>query len=173
MNARVPFWSTECFEFEKVIALLLQNNIMHSPVTTGISFALIIGAVGGAFAYVSGSPIEIIPDPWFGFSGSPLTPALAEAAGLQGEGFLVMFVEEGSPADIAGLRDGDRTAVVEGEQVRLGGDLITAINGTPVTGAEQIRNVLETSRVGDTVNLTILRGNDRLNIEVVLEEFPG
>jgi 2-alkenal reductase len=147
---------------------------MHSPVTTGISFAVLFGVVGAAFTYVSANPIEIIRPPWFGFEGSTLTPALAQAAGLEGrQGFLVMIVREGSPADAAGLRGGDRTAVVEGEQVILGGDLIIEINGNQVVGPEQIRQVLDTSEPGDTAELTILRGDQTLVIEVVLAELPA
>lgn len=149
---------------------------MHSPGTTMASFALLIAAVGGAFVYVAGSPvdIEILKEPWFGFRGSPLTPALAEASNLQGEqGFLVMVVEDGSPAAIAGLKGGERTAVVDNEEVILGGDLITEINGERVTGIEEIQNVLDASRVGDAVELAVLRGGQTVRMTVTLGENPG
>jgi S1-C subfamily serine protease len=173
MNARVPFWSTERFEFEKVIALHLQNNVMHSPVTTGISFALIIGVVGVAFGYVAANPLEIVRTPtgtpWFGFDGRPLTPSLAQALGLDiEEGLLVTAVQNDGPADLAGLRGGTSTATVEGTELRIGGDIIIEVDGSRVTGTEEIRSVLERSQVGDTVNLTVIRGSERLNIPVTL-----
>jgi S1-C subfamily serine protease len=129
---------------------------MHSPVTTGISFAILIATVGGAFAYVAANPVE---DPWFGFRGSPLTAELAEAAGLIGrQGFLIMIVEPDSPAMAAGLMGGNRLVSVAGDPSCLGGDLVLEINGVPVTGVDEIGEVLEASKVGDTVQLRVLRG---------------
>lgn len=147
---------------------------MHSPLTTGISFALLLAVVGGSFIYVTGNPIEIRGDPWFGFRGSPLSPALAEAAGLdRDQGFLVMIVEEDSPAEAAGLRGGDRVVQVEGRELIVGGDLIIDINGDPVTGEEEIRRVLDESEIGDTVSLVVLRAGETVRISVVLGEEPA
>jgi S1-C subfamily serine protease len=148
---------------------------VHSPITTGIAFAILIASVFGAFAYVAGDPIEILKDPWFGFRGSPLTPELAEAAGLAGQqGFLVMIVEDESPAEDAGLRGGNRLASVAGDEACLGGDLITAINGAPVIGVDEIRSVLDASEVGDTIDLRVVRGeNPPSNVSVRLGEDPG
>ncbi|HKX81507.1 MAG TPA: PDZ domain-containing protein [Nitrososphaera sp.] len=147
---------------------------MHSPLTTGISFALLLAVVGGSFVYVTGNPIEIRGDPWFGFRGSPLSPALAEAAGLdRDQGFLVMIVEEDSPAEAAGLRGGDRVVQVEGRELIVGGDLIIDINGDPVTGEEEIRRVLDESEIGDTVSLVVLRAGETVRISVVLGEEPA
>ena len=147
---------------------------MHSPLTTGISFALLLAVVGGSFVYVTGNPIEIRGDPWFGFRGSPLSPALAEAAGLdRDQGFLVMIVEEDSPAEAAGLRGGDRVVQVEGRELIVGGDHIIDINGDPVTGEEEIRRVLDESEIGDTVSLVVLRAGETVRISVVLGEEPA
>ena len=147
---------------------------MHSPLTTGISFVLLLAVVGGSFVYVTGNPIEIRGDPWFGFRGSPLSPALAEAAGLdRDQGFLVMIVEEDSPAEVAGLRGGDRVVQVEGRELIVGGDLIIEINGDPVTGEEEFRRVLDESEIGDTVSLVVLRAGETVRISVVLGEEPA
>ncbi|HEV8387098.1 MAG TPA: PDZ domain-containing protein [Nitrososphaera sp.] len=148
---------------------------MHSPVTTGVAFVILIAIVVGAFSYVSANPLEIRKEPWFGFRGSPLTPELAEAAGFAGQqGFLVMVVEADGPARAAGLKGGDRLASVAGDPACLGGDLILQINGNQVISTEEILSVLETSEVGDTVDLRIMRGSDPpFNISVVLGENPN
>lgn len=151
---------------------------MHSPATTGVSFVLLIAAVGGAFAYVSANPLEIIREtvgePWFGFNGTALTPDIAEAAGLEGEqGVLVTVIGNPSPARDAGLRGGDQPAEVGGRPIMLGGDLITEIDGNPVTGREDIQRVLDNSQVGDTVVLTVLRDGEQRTIPIVLGERPG
>ena len=144
---------------------------MHSPVTTGISFAILIATVGGAFAYVSTNPVQ---DPWFGFRGSPLTAELAEAAGYAGQqGFLIMAVEPDSPASAAGLVGGNRLATVAGDTACLGGDLIVEINGVPIASVDEIRGLLEEVRVGDTVELRVVRGeNAPFNVSVVLGNDP-
>lgn len=152
-------------------------EVVHSPLTTGISFALLIGAVGGAFAYVGGNPIEIVKPPWFGFRGSPLTPELTEAAGIdQQQGFLVMAVEDGSPADMAGLRGGNSYREITTQAgvlpACLGGDLITEINGDVITDITQIRDLVETSKPGDTVALTVFRDGAFRDLTVTLGEDP-
>lgn len=148
---------------------------MHSPITSGISFAILIAAVGGAFAYVAANPIEIIGNPWFGFRGSPLTPELAEAAGYPGQqGFLVMDVDNDGPAREAGLRGGNSFTTIGNTPACLGGDLITEVNGVPVVGVAEFEALLETSVPGDTVNLRIIRGqNMPSSITLTLGEHPG
>jgi serine protease Do len=147
---------------------------MHSPITSGISFGILIAAVGGAFAYVTANPIEIVGDPWFGFRGSPLTPELAEAAGYQGQqGFLVMYVENDGPAREAGLRGGNTLVTIGRVPACIGGDLILEVNGIQPVGVAELEAVLETSVPGDSVNLRVLRGETTLNISVTLGEDPG
>jgi S1-C subfamily serine protease len=151
---------------------------MHTTASTAASFAILIAAVGGAFYYASANLIEIVNPPWFGFRGSPLTAELAEAAGIEGQqGFLVMDVENGSPADIAGIRGGNTYTEVSTPDgilpACLGGDLITAINGAPVTGIAEIRDFIERSIPGDTVTLTVFRDGDSRQVTVTLAEDPG
>lgn len=148
---------------------------MHSPVTTGIAFVILIAIVVGAFSFVSANPLEIRKEPWFGFRGSPLTPELAEATGFVGQqGFLVMLVEDDGPARAAGLMGGNTLASVAGDPACLGGDLILQINGNQVISSEEIISVLEASEVGDRVDLRVMRGSDPpFNITVVLGENPS
>ena len=143
---------------------------MRGQISTAISFAILVGVVGVAFSYVSA-----VPGPWFGFRGSPLTPALAEAADLGGQqGFLVMIVEPDSPAKNAGLQGGNRLVEIGGLPACLGGDLITGINGVQVTGIDEISDVLKTSKVGSSVSLTVVRGNNSpLDLRVILGEDPN
>ena len=177
-NAGARFRNTGHSRVEKVIAPRHGDRRVHSPLTTGISFALLIGAVGGAFAYVSGDPVEIVKPPWFGFRGLPLTADLAELAKIdQQQGFLVMVVEDGSPADVAGLRGGYNYTEVSTSQgvlpLCLGGDLITAMNGDTVTDINQIRELRERSVPGDIVTLTVFRDGGSREISVTLGEDPG
>src|SRR5262245_44461622 len=72
--------------------------------------------------------------PWLGISGMSLTSDLAGAMGLKPtqRGALVLDVMPGSPAQQAGVRGSDRDTFLDGEPVRLGGDVVTTIDSRPV-----------------------------------------
>ncbi len=111
---------------------------------------------------------------YIGVSTQDVTPGIAAAFGLGAErGALVTRVEEGSPAGAAGLRGGQRTEVFNGLDVTLGGDLIVAINGTKVEGADDVSRLVTTElEPGQKVTFTVLRGNRRLAIPVTLGNRP-
>lgn len=63
--------------------------------------------------------------------------------------------------------------VVGGRPVLAGGDILVAINDAPVRRFDDLINYLARyTSVGDSVTLTVVRGGDRLNLDVVLEERP-
>jgi putative serine protease PepD len=53
------------------------------------------------------------------------------------------------------------------------GDVITAVAGRPVVSVDQLVVVLRTHRVGEHVDLTVVRDGARLTIEVVLQDKPA
>jgi 2-alkenal reductase len=58
--------------------------------------------------------------------------------------------------------------------MREGGDILVAIDGSPVTDFDDLVNYLASyTSVGDTVTLTVLRDEVELEIDVVLEERPS
>ncbi|WP_415283166.1 PDZ domain-containing protein [Candidatus Nitrososphaera sp. FF02] len=147
---------------------------MHTLASTGGAFAILFAVLGFSFVYVSANPITlIIGDPWAGFLGTPLTPAIAEAAGTNEQsGFLVALVYSGGPADRAGVRDGDRVVDVEGEPICIGGDIIIEVDGRPVTSEQDIRAAIDSKNVGDTLIFTVVRGSVVSDIPVLLEQEP-
>jgi S1-C subfamily serine protease len=146
---------------------------VHTLASTGAAFAILFATVGFSFFYVSSNPVTIAGDPWIGFRGTPLTPAIAEAIGTSEQtGFLVVLVYSDSPADSAGMRGGDRVVEVGGEQLCAGGDIIIELDGRPVTGTQEIQSALAAKSVGDTMDFTVLRGSVTFDIPVVLEESP-
>jgi serine protease Do len=143
--------------------------VVHNPTNTVISFGLLIAVVGSSFAYVY-STIE--PTPYLGVNGGiELTPARAQALGIdQTEGILVTEVDPGSPADRAGLKGGDRVVMINNQQVPVGGDVIIAFDGEPVTREREYLAVLDQKSVGDTLVMTVMRGGSTHEISVVLGE---
>jgi S1-C subfamily serine protease len=76
---------------------------------------------------------------------------------LRESAVLVATVEGGSPAERAGLREGD---------------LIVAFDGQPVAGVDDLHRLLTEARVGMPTALTVFRGAERLELGVVPEESP-
>jgi len=110
--------------------------------------------------------------PQLGFNGSEITPALAKLFGLPVEhGLLVEEVLPRSPAAVAGLRAGDRIVVSGDKAYALGGDIITAINGQPVTGSATIARVLLEGSPGDLLRLEVDRGGQPIEILILLEKM--
>ena len=111
---------------------------------------------------------------WVGVSTQTLTPRLADRLGYPVErGAVVQSVVDGSPAEDAGLRGGDEDEVYEGLSIRVGGDIIVAINGIRVQTAEDVvRVVTERLLPGQTATLTVYRGSERRSIPLVLGERP-
>ncbi len=114
--------------------------------------------------------------PYLGISGASLTSALAAEMDLPEDtrGALVLSVTAGSPADRAGLRGGDRVFNLNGRDVEIGGDIITAIEGQPVTGMDDLVSYLATeTEVGQQVSLTILRDGKQQTLEATLASRPS
>lgn len=111
--------------------------------------------------------------PWLGISGISITPGISEELKLGAhEGVLVVRVIRGSPAYEAGLRGGTREAAVGGIRIRLGGDVITAVDGRSISDMEQLVRMLNRMKVGDTMTLQILRDGLPGEISVLLAESP-
>jgi S1-C subfamily serine protease len=109
--------------------------------------------------------------PQLGFSGTDVTPAVAELLGLSADrGLLVGQVLPGSPAARAGLRAGDRVVVSGDEVWVLGGDIVTAIDGRPVSSAAAVAQILMQVRPGDVLRLEVVRNGGTL--ELALEIGP-
>lgn len=114
--------------------------------------------------------------PYLGISGLTLTPDLAQAMNLDPDqqGALVEEVVPGGPADQAGLRGSNRQVTINGEDILVGGDVITAIDGQPIKSMVDLISYLSNhTQVGQKVTLTILRGGKELSIKVTLKARPS
>lgn len=111
---------------------------------------------------------------WVGVSGIDVNSDIAEAMNLtENRGFLIMNVVEDGPADKAGIRAGDRNATLNGVKYRLGGDVITGINGTEINDIDQVHNYLsENTRPGDRIVITVTRDGQQTEIPLTLEPRP-
>ncbi len=93
-----------------------------------------------------------------GVSMYTVTPDIAHSLGLSSAvGALVSQVVDGSPADKAGLRVGD---------------VITSVNGQPVRSNTELRNVIGLLRVGDTMDIGLVRDGKPLRVTAVIAAVP-
>jgi 2-alkenal reductase len=138
---------------------------------SGIGFAIPIDAAKHSVAQlISKGKVTYA---YVGIETEDLTPSLAHALGYKAEhGALIIRVTGGSPADTAGLHGGNREAYVLGRTVETGGDVILAIDGKPVDGADDVvRFVSFSLRPKDVAVFTILKpGGERKKVAVTLAE---
>jgi S1-C subfamily serine protease len=117
-----------------------------------------------------------IQHPWLGISGTELTADLAKAMSLKEDqsGILVVDVTSGSPADKAGLRGSDRQVTIDGTDTRVGGDVITSVDGQPLKRFEDLAGYLfESSTIGKPIKLEVLRDGKVLTIDATPAARPA
>ncbi len=111
---------------------------------------------------------------YLGISGGSITPELAQALKLPvEEGVLVNEVVKGGPADKAGVKGGDTSATIEGASIRLGGDIITKVDGKKVDGMEEVINAVNEAKPGEKMTLTVDREGKSQDIAVTLGVRPS
>jgi len=106
-----------------------------------------------------------VSHPYLGVQMVSLTPDMARTNNAdpnatlmlpETEGVLIVRVVPRSPADLAGLRRGD---------------VITQVDGKPMTTAANLQTAVENSQVGQVLQLTILRGGASQQIGVRTAEL--
>lgn len=122
------------------------------------------GNVGIGFAIPSNMAIKLMESlvqhgevrrGLLGVTTQDLTPELVKAFNLKSQhGAAVSRVEAGSPAEKAGIEPGDIIVAVNGQEVR--------------NGSSQIRTAISLLQVGDTANLEVMRGEQRLSLQAVI-----
>ena len=135
------------------------------------------------FAIPSNTVKKVIPSliskglfdhPWFGVGGMSVTSGIArELQMAEAYGFLVVMVAAGSPAEKAGIRGGDRTTIIKGQKVTLGGDVVVKIDDKRVRNVNDLLvYLLRNKIVGENLKLTIIRDGQIQQVEVLLEALP-
>ncbi|HVC91102.1 MAG TPA: trypsin-like peptidase domain-containing protein [Acidobacteriaceae bacterium] len=107
--------------------------------------------------------------PTLGIRGLSIGPDIANQMGLPAiYGVLVERIVPGGPADHAGIHGGTQQAYLGNTPIYIGGDLIVAIDGDQVTNDRDIAEIMDGHQAGQTVTVTIYRGQKRMNIKVIL-----
>ena len=109
--------------------------------------------------------------PALGVRTIPISAELAQEIGLPADyGLLIVQVSPGGSADQAGLRAGSERAYLGNIPIMLGGDLIVAIDGEKVQDEQDLSQMMNNHRAGDTVKVTIYRDKKKMDVSVALGE---
>jgi serine protease Do len=128
------------------------------------------GSVGIGFAIPSNLAKNIVAQlekngkvtrGWLGVSIQSVTPPIAKSLGLnpeKPEGALVASVNDNSPAEKAGLHQGD---------------VIVGANGTPIRTVHDLPRLVAETPVGQTLDLTVLRQGKREKLTARVAQMPA
>ena len=109
--------------------------------------------------------------PALGVRTIPITPELADEIGLPADyGLLIVQVTPGGSAAPAGLLGGTERAYLGNTPIMLGGDLIIAIDDQKIEDQDDLAQIMNNHRAGDTVKITIYRGKKKMEVTVNLSE---
>ncbi|MGA8151585.1 MAG: trypsin-like peptidase domain-containing protein [Terriglobales bacterium] len=148
------------------INTMIASNVGQSA---GIGFAIPINTAKAVLNDLV--TLGRVRRPALGVRTIPVDPDLAEQMGLAADyGLLIVQVVSGGAADRAGLRGGSERAYLGNVPIMLGGDLIVAIDGEKVQDQQDLAQMMNKHRAGDSVRVTIYRGKKKIDVNVTLGE---
>jgi S1-C subfamily serine protease len=110
---------------------------------------------------------------YIGVTTEPIYPQLAERLNLPVDsGALIAKVIPDGPADQAGLQESDQQIHFQGQQVDVGGDVITAIDGDKIVKENDLPRLIAAHDPGDTVKVQVIRDGKTETVDVKLGERP-
>lgn len=139
-------------ESGKVIAI----NTAIIPFAQGIGFAIPMNVAIRCAGDIIKHGKALIP--WLGINGISINEAIARRYDVpSATGVLVVGVVDGSPADRGGIS---------------AGDVILKLNGKAMKTIEELRKNIMSSEVGDSVQVAIIRDEEKRDIKITLGETP-
>ena len=144
------------------------------------------GSVGIGFAIPVDTVARIVSDlinhgyvrrPWVGigrvFPMEGYPPGLARRYGItSNQGFMVESITRGSPAALAGLRPPSGQVVYGFRAYPVGGDILLNFQNKPINSIPELAAQIDHMKAGEKVTFTILRGDEKIELPVVLRETP-
>jgi putative serine protease PepD len=154
----------------EVIGVNAQIRSESGGGNDGVGFAIPSNTVKDiAGRLVSGGTIE---HAYLGVGSQTIDEAASGALDIP-RGAMVTEVRDGTAADRANLRPATGQRTIQGEIYATGGDVITAVNGRAVDGADALRREIDARKPGDEVRLTVVRAGDTRTVTVTLGERPS
>ena len=111
---------------------------------------------------------------YIGVSSQALYPQLAYKLGIDSEfGALIAEVVPGGPAAAAGLKGGDKELLFQAQPYKVGGDVIVEVEGHEIVEPNALIRAVGEKKPGEKLELTVLRDNKRIDLDVTLGKRPG
>jgi 2-alkenal reductase len=139
------------------INTLIVRGTLEMGEVEGLGFAIPAHVVEQTARMISAT--GRIERPFIGVSHEIITPFLAQRFNISGDaGEVVLFVEPGSPAELAGIQEGD---------------LLVAVNDVEIDEQHPLLNLLMRYAAGDTVVVRLLRSGVEVVVSVTLAGRSG
>ena len=146
-------------------------NTFISEEANSIGFALPINAGKAILRDLRDSGRVIRP--WLGLQGREIDAQITSLLRMPlSPGYLVEVVYDGSPAERAGVRGGNLSVVVQGEEYLIGGDVLTTIDNTSIKTHQDYLAKVKTLKPGQRTRITILRDGQRRELSLTVAERP-
>ncbi|NLM17223.1 MAG: Do family serine endopeptidase [Candidatus Riflebacteria bacterium] len=131
------------------------NTMIFTAPGSSINFAIPSNLVSNIAVQLAES--GEVSRPFLGISMSPVTEDLAKHYNITRKGAVVMEVYSDSPADEAGLKPMD---------------IIVSVAGTQVETTSDVQKAIFTKKVGETIDMEIMRNGKKRNLKVNLKQMP-
>jgi S1-C subfamily serine protease len=152
-------------------ANVIGINTLISEDAQSIGFAVPVNAAKSILRDLR--EVGRVVRPWLGMQGRGIDHRLGAVVRIPvTPGYLVEVVYDGSPADRAGVRGGNLSVAVQGDEYLLGGDILTQINGTPIRSHQDYVARVKTLRVGQRVKITVVRDGTPRELSLTVAERP-
>jgi S1-C subfamily serine protease len=148
-----------------------QQIETNSGANDGVGFAVPISAIKRSVAQLRETGTAEYA--YIGVTSQALYPQLAEKLGLHTTfGGLLATVVPGGPAEQAGLEGGNEKVDFQAGEYRAGGDVILQVDGRDVVRPDDLARFIALHQPGDKVTLTVLRHDQREQVQVTLGKRP-
>jgi S1-C subfamily serine protease len=148
-----------------------QQIETSSGANDGVGFAVPISAIKRSIAQLEEDGSAEYA--YIGVSSQALYPQLAAKLGLDTTfGGLLAKVVAGGPAQKAGLKGGDDSIRFQAGEYSTGGDVILQLDGRDIVQPDDLARLVSAHRPGEKVTVTVLRDNERKQVEVTLGKRP-
>jgi serine protease Do len=135
------------------------NTAIYSPSGGSVGIGFDVPAQTAKAVVAELKDKGVVTRGWLGVQIQPVTKGIADSLGMKiAEGAMVDEPENGSPAAKAGIQSGD---------------VITALNGTPVKESRDLVRQVAALAPGSSAKLDILRNGESKMITVTLGELPN
>jgi len=151
--------------------LIGVNTAIFSPVggSIGIGFAIPSNTVKKALSPLISK--GFVSRPWLGIAGQNMDAESARALGFDTPGVLVADVYRASPAAKAGLKGSTHNVRIGNIIVSAGGDMIVAVNSTPIRTMEEFNDMMDSLDVGSIITIKVIRDGRARELRARLEEM--